>query len=867
MKHCLSKLVLAIVLTSQLINGVAHGQDRGFSNSASSSSFTPERTFDIIHLKLEPTIDILDGRIDGIATTTLSPINDGLTSITFDAVDLQVSDVTNGSGLALEYRTLGDKLEIDFERSYNSAETLSVVITYSTHPHDKGLYFIRPDAGYPNKSLQVWSQGEMEESRHWFPCWDSPNDRLTTEMIVTVDEGFIAISNGALIDSVRNEDNSITFHWREDISHVYYLVSLVIGEFAVIHDSWNDIPVNYYVPQKDSANAKLAFSKTTDMMDFYSKSIGVPYPYEKYAQVVVQDFIWGGMENISATTMSSRLMHDKRAHQDYTGHSLVAHELAHQWWGDLLTTKNWSNVWLNEGFATYFDLLYTEHDLGAGEFAMVLRNIRNSYFGEDGGRYRRNVVTNLYEDPEQMLDSHSYKKGAMVLHMIRAKLGDKLFWKAIRHYAKTHREGSVDTNDLRQAIEESTGKPLEKFFKQWIYSAGYPKLDVSWKWNETHQTVTLDVRQTQKVDSLTPLFDFETEIIVNGDFGAKTFSVQVSEEKQTFVLAVPTRPSRVEFDADGDILMKLDFKKPKQEWLNQLKNAKSVTSRLRAAQALKVFTHNTKVTAGLLRSLENDSFWGVRAECANSLGHIRSKKARDGLIVALNETESRARKAICIALGNFDDDGAVASALRRVFGSDDSYQVRAESLKSLAKINADKAYRDCLTALKQNSYRDWIRSAAFSALVELKDKRGIDLALKWSQYGKPEAVRTSAISALPKLSETNDKRSDEIRELLIDFLDDPSYRARGSAIRALGALGDPKAISALQRSSEREPHFGMRNRAKSAIKTIHTKSSKEAQIADLKKGLDEVNKKNRDLQDQIDALSNQLNPDSATGDK
>jgi aminopeptidase N len=859
--------LLRLPIVTLALAGTVSAQDRGFSDVNSRTFFTPERTYDVIHMKLEPSIDILDRRIDGIATTTLTPINDGLTVVTFDAVDLEVSDVTNGSGLALEYRTIGAKLEIDLERAYQSAETLSVVITYTAHPHEKGLYFVRPDEGYPNKRLQVWSQGEMEESRYWFPCWDFPNDKLTSEMIVTVDNGFKAISNGALIDSIRNQDGTTTFHWREDIPHVYYLVSLVIGEFAVIRDSWNNIPVNYYVVPEDSSLAERSFSKTPDMMEFFSTKIGIPYPYEKYAQVVVQDFIWGGMENISASTMTRRMLHDERAHQDYTSHGLVAHELAHQWWGNLITTKNWSNAWLNEGFTSYFDLLYTEHDLGLDEFAMRLRATKNSYFGEDRSRYRRNVVTNLFEDPEQMFDSHTYRKGALVMHMLRTTLGDKLFWKAINYYATTNREKSVETSDFRRAIEESTGKPLEKFFAQWIHSAGYPELKVSWRWNASRNTVNLDVSQTQDVDSLTPLFDFDVNVMMTGDFGSRSFDVRVSKENQTFVFSAPARPSRVEFDPAGDMLMKLEFEKTSQEWLEQLAKAGTVTGRIRAAIGLKKFNHNSKVTTALIRSLTDDPFWGVRAEAARSLGKIRSKEARDGLIKALNESDSRARVVIVAALGEFDDDGAGASALRRVFGSDDSYKVRAEALKSLAKTGANKTFRDCRTALKQDSYRQWIRSAAFTALVELKDKRGIDLALKWSEYGRPEDVRTSAIAALPKLAETNNKRNDEIREVLISFLDDRSYRARGSAIAALGELGDPEAISALQRSAETEAHFRRRKQARAAIDKIRNKTSKEAQIADLRKDIDRVKKKNRDLQEQVDALSNQLNPASQSDDK
>ncbi|MBA7599370.1 hypothetical protein ES703_06402 [subsurface metagenome] len=813
----------------------ALAQDRGFSNERSILHGTRDRTYDVQHMKLDIAFDHAKGLVMGTATTTLTSINDGLARVVLDAVDLSIESVSLAVNVEVEaasregnrpltYAVENGQLIIDLDKPYRSGEPITLNVVYHARPR-LGLYFVRPDEAYPDKPWQIWSQGEMEENRHWFPCYDSPNDQLTTELIVTVPDSQMAISNGELLEIRRNEnEGTATYHWRENIPHVTYLVSVVVGRFVEVRDEWDGVPVLYYVEPRDSNKVERSFARTPDMIDFYSEMIGVRYPYEKYAQTTITDFMWGGMENISATTLKRETLHDERASLDVSSDGLVAHELAHQWWGDLLTTKNWNHIWLNEAFATYFDALYVEHDKGPQEFILELENNRRAYFAEDANRYRRPIVTNRYENPEEMFDRHTYQKGSLVLHMLRNLLGDELWWKAIRHYARTHAGQTVETNDFKQAIEDATGRSLEWFFDQWVYHGGHPEYEVSWEWYRRRQAVALEVKQVQGVDDVTPLFRMPIKIAITGDFGTETFAIQVDKAEETFYLPVEAKPLRVEFDPDDQVLKELTFNKHKKELLNQLANAGDV-GRMRAAGWLRVYA-DRKVIEALGTALRQDPFRGVRAGAARALGEVKTKAARDALLPGLHDEHARVRRAVITALGNYVGDSQVVAALENVFHSDSSYFARAEAVKSIARLSALNAYDICMEALEVASYQEVIRCAALSGLVVLKDPRGVDHALKLADYGQPFQVRIEAVSALAGLGRHIPKRKKEIRERLVALLEDPHFRVRTAVISALGRLGDPKTLKALEASLEREPHFRHRKAAREVIRKIRIKGEK-----------------------------------------
>ncbi|MCH7852042.1 MAG: HEAT repeat domain-containing protein, partial [Candidatus Marinimicrobia bacterium] len=804
----------------------------GFSNQRSRLHYSRVRTYDVQHIKLELNIDQDAGIVVGTSSITFIPINDGFSQLVLDAAEMEIAsvalapDVSTGKASRpgrrkLEFKHQEDRLIIDLDRPYDRDETITVAVAYQVQPK-MGLYFVRPDEAYPDKPNQVWSQGEQEEHHYWFPCYDFPNDLATSEMIVTVAAGQLAISNGELLETKENPaEGTVTYHWRENVPHVTYLISLVVGDFTEVRDEWRGIPVLYYVDPRDKDLVERSFGRTTDMMEYYSTVIGIDYPYEKYAQTTITDFMWGGMENVSATTMTNNTLHDEIAHMDFSSDGLVAHELVHQWWGDLLTTKNWNHLWLNEAFATYFDALWVEHDQGRREFLMKMEGNKERYLKEDREDYRRPIVTNRYEDPTEMFDRHTYQKGALVLHMIRYQLGDELWWQAIKHYGRTHAGQAVETNDFRQAIEDATGRPMELFFDQWIFRGGHPQYEVSWKWDRKRSAVALKVKQTQQVDQVTPLFRMPVQVAVTGESGTETFSIEVNRAEEVFYLELAAKPARVAFDPEDWILKELTFDKSKKELLDQLANGGDVERR-RAAEWLSKYNRKA-VAVAIGVALREDPFRSVREQAAKSLGKIRTKAARDELLRGLQDPDSRVRQKVVTALGDYKGDEQVASALVEQFTSDASYYVRANVVTALANMRSKRVGEIIDAALETDSFREIIRDSAMTALAKLKEPAGIDLAMEWAEYGRPLQVRRRAIRTLGKLGRLAPKRNDQVRNLLVGYLQDPHFRARNEAMKALGDLGDDQAIAALEAAIDREYLFRSKDAGRDAITKLNRK--------------------------------------------
>ena len=794
-------------------------QDHGFSDERATKHYSRDRTYDIQHLKLEVSFDQPQKMVFGTATYTITPINDGLRVIELDEIDLTFKSVTLNNK-ALNYSSEDGKLRIDLDRAYDESEFFDIVINYQAQPK-MGLYFIQPEEGYPDKPWQIWSQGEMEENRFWYPCYDFPNDRMTSEMIVTVPNGQIVISNGELVEVIENKvDNTKTYHWQENIPHVNYLNSLIVGNFVEIQDEWDGIPVNYYVEPQDSAKAKRSFAKTPDMVRFFSEKIGIRYPYEKYTQTTVSGFMWGGMENISATTLTNNTLHDQRADLDNTSDGLVAHELAHQWWGDLLTCKNWNHIWLNEGFATYFDALYVEHNLGKDEYLMEMEGNRKIYLREDSIEYRRPIVYNYYEDPYQMFDRHTYQKGAWVLQMIRYVLGDELWWKAIHYYGERFEGYIVETNDFRQAIEDATGKSVEWLFDEWLYRGGYPEYLVNWEWNADSNSVLLNVKQIQAINEVTPLFRMPIEIEISGEFGEKFYVINVDQQEETFEFQIPSKPQRVEFDPREQILKKLKFIKTKEELLNQLLYSNYTAGKIRAARWLGKFVDDKDVIKALSNVVSREKFWGVREQAAETLGKSEKREARDALIMALRDKKSDVRRKAIKSLSRFENDKRVEKALLNVFEKDSSYYAQAEAVRSLAKMNYDKASAICVQALFKDSYNEVIRKAAFDGFIQLKNPHGIDHAFVWAAYGKPIRARVEAIRALGKLEKYDENRSKEIYDRLVEYLQEDNFMVRNESVKALADIGNPDTIALLEDVEAHEYHFRWKQIVRKAIKKL-----------------------------------------------
>ncbi len=805
------------------------------------------------HIKLELTINLDDEEFHGRAQLTLSPFKP-LRTLQLDAAEMKIEKVAIGDGTKpgefrdLKFQTRAKELEITLDREYAADEIFTVAIDYKVNHPRKGGHFVVPDESEPNRARAFWTQGEPEDARFWLPCVDSSTDRFTSEMNITVPKRYQVISNGVLRDDKENADGTRTFHWVQEQTLVSYLLSVVVGEFDAYEQQWDGIPVLAYVPKGRGADAERSFKKTPAMVEYFSKQIGVRYQWPKYAQTCMEDFS-GGMENTSATTLTTDTLHDERAHLDVLSDNLVAHELAHQWFGDLMTCKDWGETWLNESFATYFATLWTEHDLGWDE-AVWARHLEEETYKAADQRYRRPIVSYTYNDPNAMFDAHSYPKGGRVLHMLRFVLGDDLFWKSIRHYAEKHQFQTVEAADLRIAIEEATGQGLNWFFDEWLEHGGFPEFNVSWRWDEAAKTARLTVKQTQKVDAVTPLFEMPVEIELATRNTTAIRRVNISHVEETFQFVLDERPTRVCFDPRDWILKKLTFEKSKEELFDQLEHDQHVMCRIQAIEALATFpgAKDEDVVAALVKALRTDNFWAVRQVAARSLGKLTGEKARDALIeAAQHDAKAQVRREAIKSLASFTHDN-VRQAMRTVIQQDQSYFAIAEALRTLVKIDRNGCRAELLAALRTPSHQDVILKAACDGLVELKDRAAADEMSAMLDQPSSPLRRAILLGSLARLK--NDDPT--LAEKLDKQLDNNRASVRRAAVDALVSLGDPRAISVLlaRRAKEQDPARLIRA-IDDGVEELRTK---ERNIAQLTKEVESLKSQNRSLDERLKKL-------------
>ncbi|MBZ0235762.1 MAG: M1 family metallopeptidase [Deltaproteobacteria bacterium] len=584
---------------------------REFALPGTRARWAPDRPVAIEHYRIAVAVHPDERRITGETTVRAVVLARELRRLELDAVELEVTAVTEGPH-ERRFTHDGRTLAIDLGDVRKTGAHLEVTITYGARPR-RGLYFVGPDAGYPDKPTQVWTQGQDEDSRYWFPCLDTPHAKATSEVIADVPAGWYALSNGVLLEDKADGERR-RLHWRHDQPHSCYLVTLAAGELVTIEDRWRDVPVVYHVPRGREDAARRTLGRTPQMLELFSKLFGVPYPYPRYAQVCVHDFIFGGMENTTATTLTETVLLDERAALDDDEEALVAHELAHQWFGDLITCRDWGEGWLNEGFATYAEYLWREHIDGRDEADLVLDEFLEMYFHEDGDRYRRTICTKHYDEPIDVFDHHLYDKAGRVLHMLRMQLGDELFWKSLRHYLTKHRHGVVETRDLARAIEDATGKVLDDFFSQWILDgAGHPELKVAMEWDEDTRVAEVVVEQTHKVEGKTPLFRMPVTLRFRVGAAAADVDVPVDVEDRRHAFHVPLadRPTQMIFDPGRGLLAAVETNKSVALWAGELAGATLAIDRAYAARALGK-KGGPRALSALEAALTGDRFWAVR---------------------------------------------------------------------------------------------------------------------------------------------------------------------------------------------------------------------------------------------------------------
>jgi aminopeptidase N len=757
--------------------------------------YARSRDYDLQHSRIALRFDLDQKKVIGDVTHTLTVLRDSTSKIIFDSAGLTIQNVTVNKSSA-KFETKDDKLIIPLATAAHAGERFDINIRYEAKP-TKGLYFILPDKDYPDRPKQIWTQGESEDTRYYLPTYDYPNDRLTTETILTVPANWLTVGNGKLISVTDAANGMKTWTWKESQPSSTYLITVVAGELDEVKDTWRGMPVTYYAPKGRGDRLSMNYGRTPQMLELFSAKLGVNYPWEKYAQSMVDDFVAGGMENSSATTNTSNsLQHAKLAAEYITGQDgLISHELGHQWFGDLVTCKDWGDIWLNEGFATFMEYMWTEAHFGKDEADAERWNSTRQWFA-DTNLYAKPIVRHDFNDSGEF-DGNAYTKGGWVLYMLRHQLGEDAFYRGLKHYLEVNRGKNVVTADLAKAMEESTHTNVDQFFDQWLYGAGAPKFDLAYKYDDTKHEVALTVKQTQKVEGHVGLFRVHADVEITTASGPKLFPITISNEKdtETFTFHADSAPLLVLFDKGNQVLKSVDFHKEKKEWLYQLRNATEFADRADAITALGKIKDDDEVVAALGNALLNDKTWNIRANAADALGQLGGAAASKLLLDALNSTkEPWVRSHVVSALANFKDDPAIVAKLNSIAGEDDSYRARAAALQALGRLKAPGALATLDAAVSVDSPDGFLRNAALRSMGGLGDDKAVPLLREWAAPGKPIDSRTAAIASLARLQKDNK----EITTQIAGYLSEPHFPVRIASVFALGARGDASAVPALE---------------------------------------------------------------------
>jgi aminopeptidase N len=813
-----------------------------------SRQYAPEREFDLKHLALDITPDFGARTIAATATLRLSPVLRPLRQAHLDAVDLRVETVESEFPVQ-DWHLTTNQLVVTFARPIPLDGEVSLTVRYDCQP-EEGLYFRTPELGYHEGETHLFTQGETTRHRHWYPSFDAPNDRFTSEVICHVPEGMIALSNGRLVSrSPDLETGKEVFHWLQDQPHVNYLVVLVAGFFEGIQDQHNDIPLGFYVLPSEIEQAPNSFRDTPDMMAFFEQEIGVDYPWDRYDQICVNDFVAGGMENTTLTVLTDRTLFEEATENLESSEGLVAHELAHQWFGDLLTCKDWSHIWLNESFATYYETLYAGHRHGPEQMLYELYERQHSLLNRSGDT--RAIVRRDYPSPDDMFNHLTYPKGSWVLHMLRAQLGAELYRECIRTYVERHRLGSVVTEDLNRVLEEQTGRSWDRFFDQWVYHGGYPELEATYAWDGTDQTARISITQKQKLSDDVLLFRLPLKV----RFKAKDFTVDqpivVDEQQEDFNISLPGKPDIVRLDPDLHTLARIRFPLPRPMIEAQLGDLDDLIGRLLACEHLAKRHDHDSVTL-LRKSLQTDPFYGVRVKASQSLRSIHSAEALQALLASLEQPDARVRIQVVRDLGGFYREDAY-EALVRVTENDSNPAIVAEALKGLAGYAKPETLEIIIRHLRIPSYRDRVARAALSAARKHGDPTLrapiFDLLTQDAEALTHQTV-SAALTTLAHLSREETDQAD-VREAILSRVEHPRQSVRVAALRALGTLGDPRALPVLERFAGAETEKRERQSAESSIRAIREKRPVSQDLQQLRKEVLELRRQYEELKKQL----------------
>jgi aminopeptidase N len=666
---------------------------------------TAELTNDIIHTKLDLRFDYKKQHVLGKAWVTAKPYFYPQNTITFDAKNFDFQKVTlENSSTPLKYSYKDNQITIDLGKSYTRNDKFTVYIEYTAKPNegeaggsaaitsDKGFYFINADESEPDKPRQVWTQGETESNSRWFPTFDKPNEKMTSELYITVEEKFKTLSNGVMKESKKNSDGSHTDHWVMDMPQAPYLVMMAAGDFAVVTEKWEGKDIMYYVEPKYEKYAKTIYKNVPEILTFFSNKLGVKYPWQKLAHITVRDYVSGAMENTTAIVYGDFMFGTEREliDKDYN-EIVVAHEMFHHWFGDLVTAESWSNLTVNESFADFSEGLWLEHKYGMDAGDYHRREAMDGYFGQ-AEQNMHNLVEFKYVNREAVFDAHSYNKGGGILHMLRSYLGDEAFFASLKKYLTDNQFKTGEAHQLRLAFEEVTGQDLNWFFNQWYFAAGHPQLEISYTYDETTKKVTMTVEQKQEVkDGVPAIFDLPVSVDIYQTAGkpAKREKIRVTKRNQTFTFDAPTKPELVDFDADRVLLAQKADNHTEEEFIFMYDNSPRYLARAEAIESLR--QSKSKASQATLAKALNDKYWSIRQDAIQAYPIKDDPSVLDKIAeIAEKDTRSTTRSAALSKLAA-SKDAKWAANYRRILDKEPAYPVISSAMQALYKVDPNAA--------------------------------------------------------------------------------------------------------------------------------------------------------------------------------
>ena len=702
---------------------------------------------DLIHTKLEVNFNWAKSQLNGLATITAKPHFHASDSLVLDAKGMDIKKVEmNGKVLNYVYKD-SLTLNIKLDRSYSRDEKFTLQIDYVAKPDertvngsaaitsDKGLFFINPKGVDKSKMPQIWTQGETEANSVWFPTIDAPNAKTTEEILMTVDDKYATLSNGKLISSKKNLDGTRTDHWKQDLPHAPYLFMMAVGEFKVVKDFYtrpdgSQMEVNYYVEPEFEKDAKAIFGETPAMIKFFSQKLGVEYPWDKYTQIVVRNYVSGAMENTGAVIFGDYVYKNQRELLDNNDQSTIAHELFHHWFGDLVTCESWANLPLNESFANYSQYLWDEYRYGIDEADYQGSNEAESYFNSAWENYH-NLIWFEHPDKENMFDGHSYAKGGRILHMLRNYLGDEVFFKGLNSYLVNNKFKTAEFHNLRMAFEEVSGEDLNWFFDQWFLGKGHPIVHTTQVINPENNTVTINVKQKQNTDEF-PLYKLPVNIGIWDANGKRIEKIIIQNIAEDFTFSYVGELKNVLFDEQQMLLGKYYEEKPVAQFIHQYYNSTRYKARATAIE----MAYRTKNSASekLIFDALNDPFWNIRILALQSYEKVKIEVGTPTLDrikeLAKNDPKSQVRAVALKSLSALPK-GEATELLKSAISTDQSYEVIAIAIGILTEINPEGALITARELIKEeNSKMNVSIAGVFQQLGTEEDIPFFDKNLK-----------------------------------------------------------------------------------------------------------------------------------------